>query len=236
MTADLPARAVTFDFGQTLAGLDTDLLARRLGERGLQATPERLEAALPGAWHTYNAAIHGGAGGHPWKIFMRDLLERAGVGPAGLDEAVDFFWSEQPRRNLWRRPVAGMIEIVRDLRDAGVPLGIVSNSEGRIVELLEELGWSEYFPVVADSGKLGIEKPAPGIFLWAAGRLGIPLERIVHVGDSLAADVEGALAAGMRAVWFQGNPGKPLGPRVVACADAAQTRDALSGWGLPGRT
>jgi putative hydrolase of the HAD superfamily len=229
---DLPALAVTFDFGQTLAALDTGLLVTRLGERGLRATSERLEAALPGAWRTYNAAVHGGAGGHPWKIFMRDLLDRAGIGPAGVDEAVDFLWAEQPRKNLWRRPVPGMIEIARDLRHAGVPIGIVSNSEGRLAELLEEMGWLEYFPVIADSGRLGIEKPARDIFLWAAGRLGIPIDRIVHVGDSLAADVEGALAAGMRAVWFQGEADKPLGPRAVSCADADETRAALAGWGL----
>jgi HAD superfamily hydrolase (TIGR01549 family) len=236
VTADSPPSAVTFDFGQTLAALDTPLLAKRLAERGLQATPDRLEAALPGAWSTYNAAIHAGAGGHPWKTLMRDLLERAGAGPAGVEEAIDFLWDEQPRHNLWRRPIPGMIDIARDLHRAGVPVGILSNSEGRMVELLQELGWLEYFRVVADSGKLGTQKPDREIFQWTADRLGVPAGRIVHIGDSLAADVEGALGAGMRAIWFQGDPARPLGPRAVTARDAAETRAALSAWELPRRS
>src|SRR5262249_6166020 len=104
--------AVTFDFGQTLCDIDLGMLSRRLAERGILVQQARLEADLAEAWRAYDAAIHGGLGGHPWKIFMRRLLAVAGVAEADLDSAVDWLWSEQPRRNLWRKPVPGMIEIV----------------------------------------------------------------------------------------------------------------------------
>jgi FMN phosphatase YigB (HAD superfamily) len=141
-------RAVTFDFGQTLCELDTALLAQRLAERGITVLAERLEAAVPDAWRAYDAAIKAGLGGHPWKTLMTRLLEGAGVGrvtpqpPGGpVDSAVDWLWTEQPRRNLWRRPIPGMIELVRELRGAGVPVGVISNSEGRLAELIAEVGW-----------------------------------------------------------------------------------------------
>jgi putative hydrolase of the HAD superfamily len=45
-------------------------------------------------------------------------------------------------------------------------------------------------------------KPDPAIFRYALERAGVEPHEAVHVGDSLEADVAGALGAGMRAVWF----------------------------------
>jgi len=59
------------------------------------------------------------------------------------------------------------------------------------------------------------------------------LDLVAHVGDSREADVDGALAAGLRAVRF--GPGARLRPdddpaRTAACADAAALRGTLAGW------
>jgi putative hydrolase of the HAD superfamily len=221
-------RAVTFDFGQTLCDLDTALLSRRLAERGLAVPAERLEASVPAAWLAYDEAIAAGHGGHPWKILMVELLARAGAPLDPARAAVDWLWTEQPAQNLWRRPIAGMIELVRALRGAGLPVGIVSNSEGRLAELVEEIGWAADFLHVADSGKLGIEKPDPAIFHLAAAALGVPAAEVVHVGDSFGADVRGALAAGMRAVWFRGRGAPELPAGVLRAEDAPGLRAALA--------
>lgn len=227
------ALAVTFDFGQTLCDLDTSLLSRRLAERGLALEAGRLEAAVPAAWLAYDAAIAAGHGGHPWKILMARLLELAGAPPDPARAAVDWLWTEQPAHNLWRRPIEGMIELTRALRAAGVPVGVVSNSEGRLRELIEELGWSGDFLCVADSGKLGMEKPDPAIFHLAAAELGVPAGAVVHVGDSFGADVRGALGAGMRAVWFRGRGAPELPAGVRRAEDAAGLAAELRGMGLP---
>lgn len=222
--------AVTFDFGQTLCDLDTPMLSRRLGERGLEVPAPRLSASVPEAWKAYDAAIQAGYGGHPWKILMNRLLTIAGAAEAPARDAVDWLWTEQPSQNLWRRPIEGMIELVRAIRGAGVPVAIVSNSEGRLLELAQEIGWGEDFIVVADSGKLGFEKPDPAIFEWTAKALEVPVESMVHVGDSWAADVEGALRAGMRAVWFRGQGARVLPERVARADSAAEVRSALAAW------
>ena len=226
--------AVTFDFGQTLASFDTALASARLAERGLQVDPERLEHALPFAWQTYNDAIRQGLGGHPWKILMRSLLECAApsIDATNIEQAVDFLWDQQPIKNLWRRPIAGMIELVDELIAAHIHVAVVSNSEGRLAELIDEMGWSNRFAIVADSGKIGMQKPDRAIFDWTAERLGVPLERIVHVGDSFAADVEGALGAGMQAIWFDPAAKEPVPDRCRIAHDAATTRKALEAFGL----
>lgn len=231
-----PATAVSFDFGQTLVELDTEMLSARLAERGVAVPRARLDAAVDAGWRAYNEAIRSGISGHPWKIMMRRLLEVGGVPAGAVDAIVDWLWTEQPRKNLWRRPIAGMIDVVIELRQAGVPVAVLSNSEGRLAELVDELGWSAHFVAIADSGRLGFEKPGREIFAWTAERLGVPLTAVVHVGDSLAADVDGALAAGMRAVWFKGDPQdaaqRPEAERIAVCDDADSLRRALRAFGV----
>ena len=229
----LPATCVTWDFGQTLADLDPAFLSHKLSERGETASPEALDAAVPGAWKAYNHAVRGGAGGHPWKIFMRALLTGARVREAAIEPLTDFLWDDQPARNLWRRPVPGMIDLVRALHEACVPQAIVSNSEGRMVELLQSLGWASLFQAIADSGKLGVEKPARGIFDWTLSRLGVAPAQTVHIGDAHAVDIDGAVSIGMRAIWFRGRPGEDARPEVATCQDASEVRAALLTWGLP---
>lgn len=233
-------RAVTFDFGQTLAELDTTMLRGRLAARGLEASTEALDAAVPFAWEAYNAAIRAGHGGHPWKLLMATLLGRAGVEDAAVGPTVDWLLELQPRSNLWRRPIAGMIEVVRDLRGRGVAVGVVSNSEGGLAGLIAEMGWTAEFDAVADSGVLGMEKPDRAIFDWTAGRLGVPVAETVHVGDAWAADYLGALGCGMGAVLFRGEAFVPPGMRVgegdreACCTTPEGLREALRAWGLLG--
>jgi FMN phosphatase YigB (HAD superfamily) len=228
------ARAVTFDFGQTLAELDTQMLARRLAGRGLVVQPEALDAAGPRAWLAYNQAVLQGLGGHPWGLLMDALLAGAGVLAADRPAAVEWLWSEQPANNLWRRPIAAMEALARELAAASIPMAVLSNSEGRLDELVASLGWAQLFPIVADSGRLGVEKPDRAIFAWTADRLGVPLEQIVHVGDSYAADVAGALGAGARAIWFEAtSPDVALPERARRCRNAAEVRAALRSFGVP---
>jgi putative hydrolase of the HAD superfamily len=53
---------------------------------------------------------------------------------------------------------------------------------------------------ITDSGVLGVAKPDPAVFLATAAGLGLPPERICHIGDSGMYDADGAAAAGMVAV------------------------------------
>lgn len=230
--------AVTFDYGQTLAALDLEALARRVEERGASVDVAGLAAASDAAWAEYNAAKRGGAEGEAaWRRFMTVLLSRGSVRLAPgttLDDLTLFLWTQQPGRNLWRRPIDGMFELCEHLVAAGTPVGIISNSEGKLAELVDELGYSHLFSTIADSGVLGIEKPDRRIFDWAAEQLGVPSSGIIHVGDAWEADVRGALAAGARAIWFTESPDPPPGDERIAIAkDAADVARALSAWRVP---
>lgn len=232
--------AVTFDYGQTLAELDTGYLAKRVAERGVSVGQDSLDRASPIAWQAYDAAKRRGETGRDaWASFMTALLTGAGFsgqpnpGSVMTSELVDFLWSEQPRNNLWRRAIAGMSDLCADLSARGVRLGIVSNSEGRLVQLLDSMDLHRFFAVVADSGVLGVEKPDARIFEWTAARLDVSTRDLIHVGDAWTADVEGALGVGARAIWITPTPAaRTLPDGVVACATAADVRSALEAWNV----
>jgi putative hydrolase of the HAD superfamily len=228
--------AVTFDYGQTLAELDVDFLSRRVAERGGDAAPARLTEAMAAGWRAYDDAKREGRQGKDgWAAFMRTLLSCAGAAEGGaLESLVDFLWQQQPEHNLWRKPIPGMFELCADLAHRGVPVGIVSNSEGHLADLVDELGISNLFRVVADSGQLGFEKPDARIFMLAAERLGVSTTEIVHVGDAWEADVQGALGVSARAVWITaGTPSRALPEGVLAAFGSAAVRSALREFGVP---
>jgi len=231
-------RAVTFDFGQTLAELDHEFLARRVLSLGGELDPVAARAGTVAAWHAYGL---GKALGHAraWQAMMVELLRAGGVHKLRGDADPDYpekiarlLWDAQPTQNLWRKPIAGMFELVRELMASQVPVGIISNSEGRLAELVAELGHSALFPVIVDSGRVGIDKPDPRIFQHAAGLLSVPLAELVHVGDAWETDVMGALGAGARAVWFSPTDDRALPEGVVSCSDAPSLKSALLRFGL----
>jgi putative hydrolase of the HAD superfamily len=224
--------AVSFDFGQVLGEFDHDFLASRLAERGVVLDAALSRAGSQRAWLRYGELK---PEGHEaaWRGMMEVMLWEGGVRGDAASRESAWLWQEQPRKNLWRKPIAGMIELVRELRGRGVRVGILSNSEGHLAELVAELGWADDFDTIADSGKLGIDKPQPGIFRHVCAELGVSCAELLHVGDSWQADVEGALGVSAQAVWFDArHHERALPPGVYGAASAAELREVLARLGL----
>jgi len=104
------------------------------------------------------------------------------------------------------------------LQQRGFALGVASNRlwGGRpFHEDVQSLGLFKYFDprAVAISADLGVRKPNPAIFFHALNALRIPPREAAMVGDSLRADIVGALSLGMFAIW---KPKRILYSRVKA--------------------
>jgi HAD superfamily hydrolase (TIGR01549 family) len=79
------------------------------------------------------------------------------------------------------------------------PLIALTNGNASI----EAIGLSGLFEFAIGSGDLGLQqKPSTDMFDVALKRLGIQNHELLHVGDSLTSDVQGALNAGCGSVWF----------------------------------
>ena len=81
-------------------------------------------------------------------------------------------------------------------------LGVVSNFYGNLEAVCESSGLAPLFGVMADSQRVGAEKPEPAIFHAALAALQATPETAVMVGDSLRRDCEGARRSGMGFIWI----------------------------------
>ena len=97
-------------------------------------------------------------------------------------------------------------------------LGVVSNFYGNLEAACESSGLASLFGVMADSQRVGAEKPEPAIFHAALSALNATPETTVMVGDSLRRDGEGARRSGMRFIW--------IAPEDVQAAERSGVADA----------
>ncbi len=117
--------------------------------------------------------------------------------------------------------VPGAEEALRALHGR-YALAVATNaalSDERLVRAaLARVGLDPYVSVVVTARDLGLAKPDPVFFHAALERVGCPPAEAVMVGDGYSADIVGAKAAGLRAVWF--NPAGSLCPLVHPTHDA----------------
>jgi putative hydrolase of the HAD superfamily len=192
-------RAVLFDAGNTLVFLDYARLAEGVSQAlGLPLTAEGLKAHVPAASNAMERNT--GSDQERAAAYLEALFRLAGVPGERMGEVRDCVARMHRERHLWCSVLAGTHESLGRLREAGLRLGIVSNSDGRVEQALAEAGLREYFDVVIDSSLAGIEKPDPAIFLAALDALGVAADEALYVGDLYEVDVVGARAAGIEAV------------------------------------
>jgi HAD superfamily hydrolase (TIGR01509 family) len=97
---------------------------------------------------------------------------------------------------------AGLKEALLSLREAGLALAVASSGRPTKIRFaLEEVGIAGLFSVVCSAVEVPHGKPAPDLFLLAAGRLGIEPSECAVVEDAVYG-IQAARAAGMRAIGF----------------------------------
>jgi putative hydrolase of the HAD superfamily len=105
-----------------------------------------------------------------------------------------------PRR--WRAYDDVIPALKRIAVDRRLKVGVISNWDSRLSELLSGLGLTSMLDAVISSADVGLHKPDPRIFQLACETLGVEPEHAVHVGDHHYADIVGASAVGMTPVMI----------------------------------
>lgn len=203
-----PIRAVFFDVGGTLAYPHPSfhaVIARVLGEHGVSVTADQVRAAEPKVWEAVER--YWARGGNftrsdaesrrfwywVYETFLRLLGE---PNPGDLPQRL---YAEFIRHETYRL-YPDSLPALEALRARGVLLGVISNWEEWLEQLLLHLEIHTYFTARTISGTAGVEKPDPRIFALALESLGVAPEEAAHVGDSVRHDVEGARRAGLTPV------------------------------------
>lgn len=134
------------------------------------------------------------------------VLRSLGLVEADLELGARVFETLRVRIPVSRVLFPDTLFTLEKLRQRGYLLGVVTNRDygGQLFrEDLQSMGLLEYFNYqqMAISADLGIRKPNPAIFKYALERLDVLPEETAMVGDNLLADVGGARALNMLAIW-----------------------------------
>jgi putative hydrolase of the HAD superfamily len=138
-----------------------------------------------------------------WRTIVASVLDDV-TGDACFAELYEHF----SRPPAWRCE-AGTAALLEALAGRGYVLGLASNYDQRLRQVVE--GMPELRPVrrLVISSEVGWRKPAAAFFTAAAASVGLPAQQVLFVGDDRANDFDGARAAGCQAVLFDPDDKEP---------------------------
>lgn len=198
-------RVVLFDVGETLVHPTPsfpELFARIVGEAGHERDADDVVAASATVMHRFSEASRDGdrwtltpeASRAFWLGVYERMLASLGLPSTdGLRESLYEGFTDLGNYALFD----DVPETLDALEAAGVTLGIVSNFEAWLEQLLARLGVRDRFPVRVISGVEGVEKPDHDIYRLALQRAGAAAGDVAFVGDNPEFDVVPPAAMGM---------------------------------------
>ena len=204
MPLDLPRiRAITLDLDDTLwpvwptiaraeAQLQAWLAEHAPATHALSAQPglvrsirAQVQAEHVALAHDMSALRH--------EAIRRTLLH-AGDDPALADGAFEVFYAERQRVDLFDDALPAL-----EYLSSRFPLVALSNGNADV----ERVGLGRYFHASVSARDAGVAKPDVRIFQRGAEAAGVGSAQVLHVGDDALLDAQGALDAGMQAVWLR---------------------------------
>jgi HAD superfamily hydrolase (TIGR01549 family) len=222
MPSTLKIEAVIFDWGGTLSEyaeielydmwrLAAAHLSKATGRPETELTAQLLAAELH-YWEGVKTSQKTGT--------LQEILA-AESRALGLDVTLAVI-EETAQRHLdaWTphiRHHADATDTLRELRAAGLKLGLLSNThwpEAYHEHFLQRDGLLELLDVRAYTSNMSHSKPHREAFLHVLDRLGVAPERAVMVGDRPIDDVWGSQQLGMRGVWRPHSGSPPIGDVV----------------------
>ena len=209
-----PIRAVFFDLGNTLihfTGSWAEVLPasnRALGaallESGLHLDLPAFLAEFSRRMEAYFARREDECLEFTTESVLRRLLADLGyadVPAAVLQAALARMYAVSQAH--WQ-PEQDALPTLQRLAGAGYRIGLISNASDAadVHALIEKAQLRPWLQSIVVSAEVGMRKPSPRIFEIALNALDVLPEQAVMVGDTLSADVAGAHAAGLCAVWI----------------------------------
>lgn len=211
MLGRLPA-GVVFDLDDTLldtAGVEEEMLAA-LCQAARPEHPSLDDSQLRRRWFNLRNELYLRVLSGEWDIetYRREHID-AVMSPWGAPSAplVQTFLRLRDQQVERCRLLEHALELLAELREAGVRTSLLTNGPSRVQRRKVELmGLQDHLDGIAISEEIGVAKPDPGAFSAALALIDCAPHEAVMVGDNVDWDVHGALSAGMLgAVWIAGD-------------------------------
>ena len=163
-----------------------------------------VEAAVLDA--TFALAFQGGPKNASPEVFWKEVVQRcfgSALPSAKTDAVFQECWTAFAQPAAWRL-APGALPAISAIRFLGVKVGVLSNADARMRQVLDGHGLTKHLDGIFLSAESGHKKPDPKAFVHAARALGAAVTGLVHFGDSPTEDGEGARDAGATAVVVGG--------------------------------
>ena len=198
-------RAILFDAAGTLFYLTKtvgDHYAYVGREVGLDLDAHQLERAFHVAWKQMpRRPTIDGPRENDDKGWWRELVGRVfdQVAPSlselDRDNFFEIAYEHFAEAGVWKL-YPEVLDVLEQLRER-FQLAVISNFDGRLRLILQNLGISKYFAHVFISSELGADKPDPEIFRRALKVMHLDANEVLHVGDDPERDWKAAKEAGL---------------------------------------
>jgi putative hydrolase of the HAD superfamily len=166
---------------------------------GMEVSQEQFPAAVASAAPLLDAAEDAPYDAEIFVAYTRHIIERMGGSGPDVDDCAREIYAEWAACRHFEL-YAEVPAVLRELAASGVRIGLVSNSHRCLASFQMHFDLQGLIGAAISSPEHGFMKPHPSIFSAALQVLDVPPSDALMVGDSIRQDIDGALAAGMRAV------------------------------------
>jgi HAD superfamily hydrolase (TIGR01509 family) len=196
------ARAVFFDVDFTLIypgpTFQGEGYARFCAEAGFTVDANRFDTAVAAASFILDEVEEPVYDDALFVHYTATIIEHMGGRGPGVVPAAQRIY-EQWAGNHHFEMYDDVEPVLTALAGRGLILGVISNSHRSLEAFKEHFKLDALLSVGVSSAEHGFMKPHPSIFETALHQASVLPAEAVMVGDSLKADIEGAVAAGMHA-------------------------------------
>lgn len=222
---DSQVKAIFFDVGNTLLFPNRERIHAPLAARGISPDSNRLRALECRIKNEFDLLMtEDGSHDHNfWWMYYTQLFTDI--------ELKDDILRDELVTNIrnsanWDQIPPGTCDRLQHIASQ-YQIGVISNADGRIEDVLRRCEIADCFLTITDSGLVGYEKPHPEIFRQALRSLNVNPEESLYVGDMYSVDYLGATGAGMQAVLMD-VPGAYVDRRVPRVESLAELTAMLT--------
>lgn len=234
MARQLRIQLLTWDVKDTLLRLRRPVgeeYATKARSHGLEVEAKALDPAFRQAYKAQslrfpNYGLSQGLSSRRWWLdVVQQTFYLAGVGDAqAVTSIAEQLYSDFSIPGTWQL-LEGAEATLKRCRERGMRLGVISNFDRRLEDILRGLGLQEHFDFVLTSEAAGCPKPDPHIFLEALRLAQVDAAVAAHVGDNYRCDYQGPRAVGMHSFLVVGSG--PVDPQVKASVPQEHTLSSL---------